>query len=94
MNISAQRFATKTRTSLFIAGLTAMNIGVGALIGGRFLYGFVALAVVMHVFDYWFSERLALQASRAKPAQPGARRGRRARLGPQPDVPILARSAT
>jgi hypothetical protein len=57
MNISAQPFATKTRTWLFIAGLTALLIGIGALIGGMFLYAFVALAVVMSVFDYRFSDR-------------------------------------
>jgi heat shock protein HtpX len=72
MNISAQRFTTKTRTWLFIAGLTALLIGIGALIGGMFLWGFVALAVAINVVGYWFSDRLALKASRAKPVEPGA----------------------
>jgi hypothetical protein len=40
MNISAQRFTTKARTWLLIAGLTALLIGMGALIGGMFLYVF------------------------------------------------------
>jgi heat shock protein HtpX len=71
MNISAQRFMTKTRTWLFIAGLTALLIGIGALIGGMFLWGFVALAVAINVVGYWFSDRLALKASRAKPVEPG-----------------------
>jgi heat shock protein HtpX len=71
MNISAQRFTTKARTWLFIAGLTALLIGIGALIGGTFLYVFVALAVVTNVAGYWFSDRLALKASRAKPVAPG-----------------------
>ena len=71
MNISAQRFTTKARTWLFIAGLTALLIGIGALIGGTFLYVFVAIAVATNVVGYWFSDRLALKASRAKPVAPG-----------------------
>jgi len=67
MNITATRFATKTRTWLFIAGLTALLIGVGAVIGGGFLYLFVGLAVLMNVVGYWFSDKIALGASRAKP---------------------------
>jgi heat shock protein HtpX len=71
MSISTQRIATKTRTWLLIAGLTALLIGIGALIGGMFLYAFVALAVIMNVFGYWFSDLIALQASRAQPVEPG-----------------------
>lgn len=72
MNISAQRFATKTRTWLLIAGLTALLIGIGALIGGMFLYIFVAFAVLLNVVGYWFSDRIALRASHARPVEPGA----------------------
>jgi heat shock protein HtpX len=71
MSITAQRFTTKARTWLLIAGLTALLIGVGALIGGVFLYAFAALAVAMNVVGYWFSDRLALRASRARPVEPG-----------------------
>jgi heat shock protein HtpX len=71
MNITATRFATKTRTWLFIAGLTGLLIAIGGVIGGGFLYIFVALAVLMNVVGYWFSDKLALKASRAQPVEPG-----------------------
>lgn len=71
MSVTAQRFATRSRTWLLIAGLTALLVGIGALIGGPFLYAFAALAVAMNVAGYWFSDRLALKASRAKPVEPG-----------------------
>jgi heat shock protein HtpX len=71
MNITATSFSTKARTWLLIAGLTALLIGVGALIGGAFLYLFVILAVGMNVVGYWFSDRLAIKASRAEPVEPG-----------------------
>jgi heat shock protein HtpX len=71
MNISALRFATRTRTWLLIAGLTALLVGIGALIGGMFLYVFVGVAVAMNVVGYWFSDRIALRVSRAQPVEPG-----------------------
>src|SRR5512134_174514 len=72
MNVTSTSFATKTRTWLFIAALTALLIGIGALIGGMFLYAFVTLAIVMNVFGYWLSDSIALKASRAEPVEPGA----------------------
>jgi heat shock protein HtpX len=71
MNTTATRFATKARTWLLIAGLTGLLIAIGALLGGGFLYIFVGLAVLMNVAGYWFSDRLALKASRAQPVEPG-----------------------
>ena len=71
MNITATRFATKARTWLLIAGLTGLLIAIGLLLGGGFLYIFVGLAVLMNVAGYWFSDRLALKASRAQPVEPG-----------------------
>jgi heat shock protein HtpX len=71
MNVTATRFATKARTWLLIAGLTGLLIAVGAAIGGAALYLFVVLAVGMNLAGYWFSDKLALRASRARPLEPG-----------------------
>jgi heat shock protein HtpX len=60
---------TRLRTWLFIAALTALLVAAGALVGGPFLYAFVALAVLMNVGGYWFSDRIALAASRARPLE-------------------------
>ncbi|MGZ4251252.1 MAG: M48 family metalloprotease [Solirubrobacteraceae bacterium] len=71
MNITATRFATQIRTWLLVAGLTALLIAIGGAIGGGALWLFVALAVLMNVAGYWFSDKLALNASRARPVEPG-----------------------
>jgi len=71
MNITATRLATKARTWLLIAALTALLIAVGGAIGGGALYVFVALAVLMNVVGYWFSDKIALRASRARPLARG-----------------------
>jgi heat shock protein HtpX len=71
MSITATRFATHIRTWLLIAALTGLLIAVGAAIGGGALYVFVFLAVGMNLVGYWFSDKIALAASRAKPLEPG-----------------------
>ena len=71
ISITAAHFATKARTWLLIAGLTGLLIAIGGMIGGGFLYVFVGLAVLMNVVGYWFSDRIALRASRAQPLEPG-----------------------
>jgi heat shock protein HtpX len=67
MTITATRLAIKARTWLLIAGLTGLLIAIGGAIGGGALYAFAALAVVMNLLGYWFSDKLALKASRARP---------------------------
>jgi len=63
----SSRFTSQLRTWILVAALTALLIGIGALIGGKFLYIFVIFAVLMNVAGYWFSDKIALTASRAKP---------------------------
>ena len=67
MSIATVNLTTRLRTWALVAGLTALLIVIGAAIGGGFLYLFVGLAVAMNVVDYWFSDRIALRASRARP---------------------------
>jgi len=61
---------TKIRTWLLLAALTGLFLGIGALIGGVALYGFAALALLLNVAAYWFSDRFAIRASRARPLDP------------------------
>ncbi len=70
MSITATRFATHIRTWLLIAGLTGLLVAIGAAIGGGALYLFAILAVGMNLVGYWFSDKIALAASRAKPVDP------------------------
>jgi heat shock protein HtpX len=91
MSLTATRFATKVRTWLLIAGLTGLLIAIGGAIGGGALYVFAALAVLMNVVGYWFSDRIALAASRARPLEPGEQPGLRAdveRLAHRAKVPV------
>jgi heat shock protein HtpX len=91
MNITATRFATQIRTWLLIAGLTALLIAIGGAIGGGFLYLFVVLAVLMNVVGYWFSDKIALAASRARPVKLGEMPGLEAAvadLARRAEVPV------
>jgi heat shock protein HtpX len=72
MSSTATRFTTRARTWLLIAGLTGLLIAIGAAIGGGALYLFAGLAVVMNLVGYWFSDKIALKAGRARPIEPGA----------------------
>jgi heat shock protein HtpX len=59
---------TRLRTWILLAGLSALLVGVGALVGGASgVVVFLALALVMNVAMYWWSDRLALRMSRARP---------------------------
>jgi heat shock protein HtpX len=55
------------RTWLLVAGLTALVIALGALIGGAFLWLFAGLALIFNVAGYFYSDRIALRVARAEP---------------------------
>jgi heat shock protein HtpX len=61
------QLSTRLRTWALVAGLTGLLIALGALIGGSFLWLFVALAVAMNLAGYYYSDRLALRAAHAQP---------------------------
>ena len=67
MNVTQAGFTTKARTWLLLAALTALFVGIGAAIGGGFLWFFVVFSVLMNVAAYWGSDKFAILASRAKP---------------------------
>ena len=67
MSITQARFTTQLRTWVLVAGLTGLLFAIGFVLGGSFIYLFAVIAVLMNVFGYWFSDKIALKASRAKP---------------------------
>lgn len=67
MSVTQASLTTRIRTWLLLAALSALLVGIGALIGGGALYGFIVMAVLMNLVAYWFSDKFALMASRARP---------------------------
>jgi heat shock protein HtpX len=63
---------TRFRTWILIAGLSALFISLGAFVGGTGgLVAFALLAVLFNFLMFWFSDRIALRMSRARPLEPG-----------------------
>jgi heat shock protein HtpX len=59
------------RTTLLLALLTVLLVGLGSLVGGRGgMQLAFALAVVMNVGSYWFSDRIVLAMYRARELGP------------------------
>ena len=61
-------FAAALRTTVLMATLTGLLVVIGAIIGGpNTALMFVVIAAVFNLGAYWFSDRLALRMSGAKP---------------------------
>src|SRR5262245_31141633 len=57
--------------TIFLLGiLSAVLIGFGGLLGPGYLYGFTALALLMNLGAYFFSDRLVLRMSGAEEVSP------------------------
>ena len=67
-----RRLGNYLKTAVLMAGLTALFLAVGQRLGGAqglLFAGF--FVVVMNFVTYWFSDRIALAMSGAKPLAPG-----------------------
>jgi heat shock protein HtpX len=63
---------TRIRTWILLAGLSALFVSLGALVGGTSgILLFAGIAIVFNFAMFWFSDRLALKASRARPLEEG-----------------------
>ena len=63
---------TRMRTWILLAGLSALFVAVGGLVGGTSgIAIFLVIAVGFNFAMFWFSDRLALKLSRARPLEPG-----------------------
>src|ERR1700761_8023992 len=61
-------FSATLRTTILMAALGGLLVVIGALVGGPQGAGFfLVLALVINAGSYFFSDKLALTASRAKP---------------------------
>jgi heat shock protein HtpX len=74
MTVTSTQITSRLRTWTLVAGLTALMIAFGALIGGAFVWLFAGLAVIMNGIGYFYSDRIALRVSRGRPL-------------PEPDAP-------
>jgi heat shock protein HtpX len=61
---------TQARTWIIISGLTALFIGLGYTFGGSGgLILFAGIAVIFNLVMFWYSDKLALRASKARPVE-------------------------
>jgi heat shock protein HtpX len=69
---SPHRTSNLVKTAVLLAGMSALTLGVGQLIGGpRGLVWAGVLVAVMNFGSFWFSDKLALAMNRARALPPG-----------------------
>jgi len=64
------RINNQVKTIVLLGGLSALLVGIGALFGSGFFYGAIALAVLLNVGAYFFSDRLVLRMYGAQEVGP------------------------
>ena len=70
MSITRTKFLTQARTWIITSGLTALFVGLGYMFGGSAgLLLFAGIAIVFNFVMFWFSDKLALKSSRARPLE-------------------------
>jgi heat shock protein HtpX len=63
---------TRMRTWILLAGLSALFVAVGGLVGGTGgIAAFLVIAIAFNLAMFWFSDRIALKMSRARPLEAG-----------------------
>lgn len=58
------------KTVLLLGALSLVLVSIGGALGSTYLYGFVAVAVLMNLAAYFFSDKLVLAMHRAKEVGP------------------------
>lgn len=59
-------FVNNVKTVLLLGGLTGLLVGIGAMLGQQFIIPFLAIAIVMNIGMWFFSDRIAVSMMRCR----------------------------